>query len=104
MKLETIAQYRLSLIEQAKLLEDRSSILIVVGRDDTTDLEAQIRGSRHAWDIRLISIDALLRLLSVKEELENPNIVRQIQDILIPREFTKLDHECFKRLRCVSMR
>ena len=41
--------------------------------------------------MRLISIDALLRLLSVKEDLENPNIVRQIQDILIPREFTKLD-------------
>jgi hypothetical protein len=90
-RLETIAQYRLSLIEQAKLLEDRSSILVVVGRDDTTDLEAQIRGSRYAWDMRLISIDALLRLLSVKEDLENPNIVRQIQNILIPREFTKLD-------------
>jgi hypothetical protein len=91
LRLETIAKYRLSLIEQTKLLEDRSSILIVVGRDDTTDLEAQIRGSRYAWDMRLISIDALLRLLSVKEDLENPNIVRQIQDILIPREFTKLD-------------
>lgn len=41
--------------------------------------------------MRLISIDALLRLLSVKEDLENPKIVRQVQDILIPREFTKLD-------------
>lgn len=91
MKLETVARYRLTLIEQGKVPEDHSSILIVVGRDDTTDLEAQIRGSRHAWDVRLISIDALLRLLSVKEDLENPNIVRQIQEILIPREFTKLD-------------
>jgi hypothetical protein len=36
----------LDLVEQGRLSEDRSSILIIVGRDDTTDLEAQIRGSR----------------------------------------------------------
>jgi len=35
-------------------------VLIVVGRQDTGELEAQIRGSRHAWDIRLISAEALL--------------------------------------------
>jgi hypothetical protein len=91
LRLETIATYRLTLVEQGRLSEDRSSILIVVGRDDTSDLEAQIRGSRYAWDIRLISVDALLRLLAVKEELEDPNIVKQIHEILIPREFTKLD-------------
>ena len=32
-----------------------SSMLIVVGGEDTGDLEAQIRGSRYAWDIRLVS-------------------------------------------------
>jgi hypothetical protein len=51
------------LITSGQLKEDQSSILIVVGREDTGDLEAQIRGSRHAWDVRLISVDALLRLM-----------------------------------------
>jgi hypothetical protein len=90
-RLDTVATYRARLIETGKLSASTSSVLIVVGRDTTVDLEAQIRGSRHAWDVRLISIEALLRLLDVKEELEDPTIVRRIHEILIPREFTKLD-------------
>lgn len=31
-------------------LRDGSEALIIVGRSDTGDLEAQVRGSRHAWD------------------------------------------------------
>ena len=41
--------------------------------------------------MRLISIDALLSLLRTKEELEDPETVRRIYELLIPREFTKLD-------------
>jgi hypothetical protein len=89
--LNTIANYRQTLIKSGKLSDARSSILIVVGRQDTGDLEAQIRGSRHAWDIRLISTEALLRLLTVKEELEDPKIQRRIHAVLQPREFTRLD-------------
>jgi hypothetical protein len=59
-KLDTIANYRSKLLS-AQEISQPSSILIVVGRQDTGELEAQIRGSRHAWDIRLISADALLR-------------------------------------------
>jgi hypothetical protein len=89
--LERIANYRRELIAEGGATEERSSMLIVVGREDTGDLEAQIRGSRHAWDIRLISVDHLLRLMSVKERLDNPATIRRISDILIPREFTRLD-------------
>jgi hypothetical protein len=63
----------------------------VVGREDTGDLEAQIRGSRHAWDIRLLSIDSLFRLVSIREEVEGPSVARKICDILIPREYTRVD-------------
>ena len=66
-------------------------MLLVVGRQDTGDLEAQIRGSRYAWDIRIVSVDALLRLMKIKEEVEDPLIVQRIHSILIPREFTRLD-------------
>lgn len=89
--LEIVAGYRRALIGQSRIGVDDSSMLIVVGRQDTGDLEAQIRGSRHAWDIRLISVDALLRLLSLKEEVEDPVTLGRIHNILFPTEFTKLD-------------
>lgn len=50
--LQTISNYREKLFAQNQL-SGSTSILIVVGRDDTGELEAQIRGSRYAWDIRL---------------------------------------------------
>jgi hypothetical protein len=59
--LDTIANYRVRL-QSSNEIAGSSSILIIVGREDTGELEAQIRGSRHAWDIRLISADALLRV------------------------------------------
>jgi hypothetical protein len=89
--LNKLAAYRKALAQGDLLAEDRSSVLIVVGRQDTGDLEAQIRGSRHAWDMRLISVDALLALLTIKEDVEDPQIVQRIHQILAPREFTRLD-------------
>ena len=89
--LNTLAEYRRGLIKNGTILEEHSSILIVVGRDDTGDLEAQIRGSRHAWDIRLISTEALMSLLAVKEDIEDPQIQGRIHSVLRPREFTRLD-------------
>jgi len=90
-ELKTVIKYRRELINERRLIQDRSSVLVIVGPQDTEDLEAQIRGSRQAWDIRVISIEALFRLLSLKEELEEPETVRRIHAILIPREFTRLD-------------
>jgi hypothetical protein len=59
--LGSVAGYRRALAQNGRIREDRSSVLIVVGRQDTGDLEAQ------------------------------PSIVQKISDILIPREFTRLD-------------
>lgn len=86
-----IAGYRKQLAGQGLLTEDASSILMIVGRKDTGDLEAQIRGSRFAWDIRLISADALLRLMKLKETLDDPTTISRICEILIPKEYTRLD-------------
>jgi len=89
--LETPVGYRRSLIRSGDLTDKTSSILIVVGREETGGLEAQIRGSRYASDIRLISVDALLRLLQVKEATEDPRIHQLIRSVLVPRDFIKLD-------------
>ncbi len=91
--LDTIANYRSRLIESGLTEKENSSILMVVGRKDTGGLEAQIRGSKHAWDIRLISIDSLIKLLRLKEELlDDENTFRHICQILKPLEFTRLDY------------
>ncbi len=87
--LDTLAKYRDDLIRSEKI-EPKSSILVIVGRQDTGDLEAQVRGSKHAWDIRLISVDALAKLVELKEETEADTIA-QIHEILVPFEYTKLD-------------
>lgn len=89
--LGTVAAYRRKLVSEGRLEEGKSSILIIVGRSDTGDLEAQVRGSRHAWDVRLISIDSLLRLMRLKEELGDPKIINKIRRVLMPQEFTKVD-------------
>lgn len=88
--LAKIAQYRDRLVE-SKQFSVSGSMLIVVGREDTGELEAQIRGSRHAWDMRLISVDALARLVRIKESTEDPSTGAKIRSVLRPMEYTRLD-------------
>ena len=90
-RLDRILEYRAALVQEGTITAGASSALIVVGRQDTGDLEAQIRGSRFAWDVRLISVDSLVRLVAIKESIEDPIILRRIHDILVPREYTRLD-------------
>lgn len=87
--LDKISKYRQDLIKAGKITED-SSILIVVGREDTGDLEAQVRGSRHAWDIRIIHAEALLKLTKVKVSSEEDTSTKMRQ-LLRPVEYTRLD-------------
>ena len=89
--LDTVAGYRNDLVRDGKIDPQRSSIPIAVGRQETGDLEAQIRGSQHAWDIRLISLEALLRLAEVKEELTDWDTSNKINQLLRPVEYTSLD-------------
>ncbi len=87
--LDTLAGYRDELIAAGRITKASSS-LIVVGRQDTGDLEAQVRGSKHAWTTRIISADALAKLVSLKENAELDS-VSKIHDLLVPFEYTKLD-------------
>ena len=88
--LDTIGGYREALITAGKVSKD-SSVLIVVGRQDTGDLEAQVRGSKHAWTIRIISADALTKLVRLKENTEQADSVKRIHELLVPFEYTRLD-------------
>ncbi|MEO7862628.1 MAG: hypothetical protein ABIU05_19775 [Nitrospirales bacterium] len=88
--LDKLANYRSRLVEE-KRVAPASKVLIVVGREDTGALEAQVRGSRYAWDMRLISIDGLMKLVQIKEKSDDENTLRQIRTLLQPFEYTKVD-------------
>ena len=90
-RLDTVAGYRKQLVDAREVDLEKSSILIIVGRQNTGDLEAQIRGSRYAWDVRLVSVEYLFKLLALKEDSEDPQVARRIRAILSPQEFTKVD-------------
>jgi hypothetical protein len=87
--LDRIAGYRENLIK-AGTVGENSSVLLVVGRDDTGDLEAQVRGSRYAWNVRIISIEALSKLVLLKERTDQ-STVKKIHELFIPFEYTRLD-------------
>ena len=88
--LNTVAKYRDSLI-QCEEIEDCSSVLIVVGRADTGEFEAQVRGSKHAWHMRIISIDSLVKLVRIKESADTQETISKIKTLLMPIEYTRID-------------
>lgn len=90
-KLDRLEEFRDKLIAGARVNARTSSHLVVVGRNDTGELEAQVRGSKHAWDMRLVSVEALLWLLSIRDRLDDQNAVARITDVLKPEEYTKVD-------------
>jgi hypothetical protein len=90
-KLDRIGEFRRRLVDAGRVTLGRASHLIVVGRDDTGELEAQVRGSKHAWDMRLVSVEALLWLLSIRERLDDEHAVGRITEVLKPEEYTKVD-------------
>ena len=89
--LEKIDGYVERLSQEGKVDRNKSSILIVVGRGSTEALEQQIRGSRYAWDIRVISADSLLSLVKIKENLDTPDTEDKILAVLRPHEYTRID-------------
>lgn len=90
-KLEKLVEYLNRLVQEEEIERSKTSILVVVGKGSTRALEQQIRGSRFAWDIRVISADALLSLVKVRENLDTPQTVEKITAILRPNEYTRVD-------------
>jgi hypothetical protein len=90
-ELSRLAEWRRRLTTERRVSDDRVSSLIVIAEEETEELEAQVRGSRSAWELRLLGVDALFKLLSVRESLDDDQIENQIQSVLVPQEFTRLD-------------
>ncbi len=90
--LDTITDYGERVRSQSQIDPRSISTLIVVGRQDTGDLEAQVRGSRHAWTVRIISVDALAKLVFVNDQFKSIQMLEKIRRILLPFEYTRVDN------------
>jgi hypothetical protein len=90
--LDRICGYNDKLEQDSVPVDSTLYTLIVVGRQDTGDLEAQIRGSRHAWNARLISVEALTKLMFINEDLGHSGLQDKVRRILLPFEYTKVDN------------
>lgn len=90
-ELETFYNYREKLIETKKVDREKSSILIVLGKEKYKSIEYQIRGSKFLWNTRAVEAEALLKLLQVKKELNDKNTLKQMYEILKPHEYLKVD-------------
>lgn len=89
-KLDVIARYRDRLVEEQRVPRE-TPILLVIGRNDTESLEAQVRGSKHAWSMRIIGIDALIKLMEVNLSTLSNEVTEKIHTILRPFEYTRID-------------
>ena len=89
-ELEKIDKYRTQLKNQDHITHELSMILIV-GRKDTGALEAQVRGSKFAWTMRIIGIDALIKMVKIKESSCEKEVTEQIWNIFKPIEYTRVD-------------
>lgn len=89
--LDTVVSYASRAAEKG-LCDAAPNALLVVGREDTGDLEAQIRGSRHAWQVRLVSVESLIKLMFVREDVSWKVFSQKMTKILFPFEYTRVDH------------
>lgn len=90
--LTTIASYATKLKINGGKENRKFGMLLVVGRQDTGDLEAQIRGSKFAWDVRLISIDSLMQLARLVSTSADEGTVATLRRSLFPLDFTNINH------------
>ena len=88
---DTLVKYANEL-EHERGLVSTPDILIVVGRVDTGDIEAQIRGSRRDDSIRVIGVESLLDLTRAMAALAGGPATEKLRQSLIPQDFTRLDN------------
>jgi hypothetical protein len=87
---KTLQRYAKELAAERKL-EKLPDILLVVGRIDTGDIEAQIRGSRMDDRISVIGADSLLDFARTIGELAGGPATNKLRRALIPQDHTRLD-------------
>lgn len=81
--LNNINQYRQNLIKEGKIMENKSSIILVIGRKDSNTVLELIRGSKYKWNMTVIGVNSLIDLVKEKNDKKsNEDLDRKILDVL----------------------
>lgn len=91
LSIETLEKYRKTVIKEQSLDPNRCSILVVVGLSKKGGFIDLVKGSVFVNDIRIISMDSLSTLLTIKEGLNDVIVDEQIKEILKPHEYIRVD-------------
>lgn len=90
--LSVLNKYRQDLIKEGRILENKSSIILVLGRKDTNTMPELIRGSKYKWIMSEIGVDSLIDLVKQKSEnIDNETLDKQILDVLRMEENVDTD-------------
>lgn len=89
--LRIAADYRERLVARGDLDNANSSILYVIGDESPIELEDQIRGSEYARTTRVVSIEALLRLLKIRRDMEEDADLEKVFKLFRPIEYIRID-------------
>ena len=81
-------------VKVEKNLDKAPPVLIVVGRQDTGDLESQIRGCRADDRMSIIGAEKLLYLTGSALEIGDGPATSAMRNILTPRDYTRIDTIC----------
>lgn len=91
LSIETLEKYRKTVIKEQSLDPNKCSILVVVGLSKKGGFINLVKGSDHVRDIRIISMDALSTLLTIKETQKDAFVDEQIKELLKPHEYIRVD-------------
>ena len=73
------------------LLGEESHIVLIVGRESTRILEDQVRGSRHSWRIRIVGVEALVRMMALCSLTDDAGVGSLVRSILSPEDYMRVD-------------
>lgn len=90
--IKVVESYRDKLIRQGVTTREKSSVLIVLGRDEKNTVPSLVRGSRYREEMRVISTKALYDLLCIYEKGHSDTVKHQIMQLLKPHDYTRLDN------------
>ena len=91
--LDRINAYKKDLIVKGKIVEDKSSMIIVVGREKSKTMENMINGSDYKSNTIKIGIDKLIQLAKVKQQnIGNTVFDRQVVGMFRSKDNISVDN------------
>jgi hypothetical protein len=89
--LDLLARYARELDKEAASEPTVTHVLVVVAREDKSAIVSQIRGSRHAWTMRVVSVASLLQLVRTAQRAIDEGTKQALRKVLHPIDGTHLD-------------